>query len=183
MKDPLIRTCAELIRYLEPAPLRHELDATPERVARAWRELTAGYAQDPLQIAVEGVFVGTEPGLVAVREISFCSVCEHHLLPFLGHCDVAYLPQGKLIGFSKIVRVVEALCRRLQVQERLGEQVADVLEQALAPKALAVVMEAKHLCMMVRGVRQEKAMIRTVALRGVFAADPASREDLWRTLA
>ncbi len=182
MKDPLVEACANLIRHLEPSPLRRELDATPERVARAWRELTAGYGQDPLKLAAEGVFASSEPGPVAVRDISICSVCEHHLLPFIGECHVVYLPRGNLIGFSKVVRVVEALSRRLQVQERLGDQVAEVLEKALAPRGLAVVIEARHLCMMIRGVRQEKTSIRTVALRGVFVTEPSSREDLWRVL-
>jgi GTP cyclohydrolase I len=182
MNDPLVKTCADLLSHIEPLPLRSELDATPGRVARAWRELTAGYDQDPNRLASDGVFESPERGPVAVRNICVCSVCEHHLLPFIGECHVAYLPRGKLIGFSKIVRVVEALSRRLQVQERLGEEIAEALETALTPQGLAVVIEATHLCMVVRGVRQSKASIRTVALRGVFATEPSSRDDLWRLL-
>jgi GTP cyclohydrolase I len=182
VNDPLVQACAELVRHLEPPPLRPELDATPQRVARAWRELTSGYSLDPMKLASDGVFPSPEPGPVAVRGICLCSVCEHHLLPFVGECHVVYLPQGNLIGFSKIVRVVEALSRRLQVQERLGEQIAEVLDKTLAPRGLAVVIEAKHLCMVVRGVRQNNASIRTVALRGVFATEPSSRDDLWRLL-
>ena len=182
MSDPLVDACAELVRNLEATPLRPELELTPARVADAWRELTSGYGKEPRRIAEKGVFLSPESGLVVVRDISLCSVCEHHLLPFIGTCHVGYLPAGKLIGISKIARVVDAFARRLQVQERLGEQIADVLEETLQPQGLAVIIEAKHLCMIARGIRQEKASVRTAVLRGVFLSDPTSQEHLWRTL-
>jgi GTP cyclohydrolase I len=182
MTDPLEAACTKLLNHLESSPLRPQLDATPARVARTWRELTSGYGEDPLKIALDGVFPSAETGLVALRGISLFSMCEHHLLPFIGHCHVAFLPGGTLIGFSKVVRVVSAFARRLQVQERLSEQIADVLEEALRPKGLAVIVEAQHLCMVARGVRQEQATVRTAVLRGVFRTDPASQQWLWGTV-
>ena len=140
-------------------------------MARAYRTFTEGYDQDPLDILNEAVFEESYDEMVVVKDIGFYSLCEHHMIPFFGRIHVAYVPNGKVVGLSKIPRLVEMLSRRLQVQERLTTQIAETLEQVLEPKGVAVVGEAIHLCMMMRGVEQQNASAVTSSMRGAFKSD------------
>jgi len=172
--NDLIRS---LLVQLGEDPEREGLRRTPERVAEAWRFLTQGYSHDVEETLNGAVFREDYREMVLVRDIDFFSLCEHHLLPFYGRCHVAYVPDGKLIGLSKIPRVVEMFSRRLQMQERLTQQVADCLEQALEPSGVAVVIEAYHLCMSMRGVEKQNAHAVTSAMRGLFLADYRTRDE------
>ncbi len=171
----------ELIRRLlvdlGEDPKREGLRKTPARVAEAMRFLTQGYSQDVESTLNGAVFREDYREMVLVRDIDFFSLCEHHLLPFYGKCQVAYVPAGKLIGLSKIPRVVEIFARRLQMQERLTQQIADCLEKALEPAGVAVVTEAYHLCMSMRGVDKQNAYAMASAMRGIFLNDYRTREE------
>ncbi len=163
--------------------LRRDQKRTPERVAHAWaREILSGYAADPARILRAG-FASKDRGLVVVRDIPFVSVCVHHLLPFHGVAHVGYLPGGRIVGLSKIARLVDALSRRLQLQERLTRQVTDHLDAALAARGSACRIEAEHLCMSVRGARKRGASVVTTAWSGVFAGGPALRSEFLRLTA
>ena len=167
----------KLLVELGEDPNREGLRRTPERVAEALRFLTQGYRQE-LQRTLNGaVFREDYREMVLVRDVDFFSLCEHHLLPFYGKCHVAYVPDGKLIGLSKIPRVIELFARRLQMQERLTQQIADCLEQALEPAGVAVVTEAYHLCMAMRGVEKQNAFAVASAMRGTFLKDYRTREE------
>ncbi|MBM4159520.1 MAG: GTP cyclohydrolase I FolE [Ignavibacteria bacterium] len=150
---------------------REGLVKTPERAAKAWQFLTSGYDQDPAQIIRSAVFEEEYDGMILVHNIEFYSLCEHHLLSFFGKAHIAYLPSGRIVGLSKLPRVVDALSRRLQVQERITKQIADVLEETLSPIGIAVQIEAAHLCMMIRGVEKQHSLTTTSAFRGVFTTD------------
>lgn len=161
-----------LLEGIGEDPAREGLVDTPKRVARMLREVTSGYGVD-LDAIINGAIFDEEHGSpVVVRDIEFHSMCEHHMLPFNGRAHVAYVPQGKIVGLSKIARIVETFSRRLQVQERLTDQVADFIDERLAPAGVAVVVEGSHMCAVMRGVRQQGGTMRTEALRGVFAEDP-----------
>ena len=175
--DPIAAQVESILRHLGEDPRRPGLGETPARFARAMRFLTSGYALEPREVIGEGVFPAEGEGVVAVRDVEFYSLCEHHLLPFFGRVHVAYLPGERIIGLSKIPRLVEVFARRLQVQERLTEQVADALQQALEPKGVIVVAEARHLCMAMRGVQTQHSETATRALRGVFAGDADARRE------
>jgi GTP cyclohydrolase I len=168
---------AEFLRTLGEKPEREGLRNTPRRVARMYAELLGGYHTDPEKIVNGAVFNITYDEMVIVRDIEFYSLCEHHLLPFIGRAHVAYMPAGKVIGLSKIPRIVDLFARRLQVQERMTRQVADELQQLLAPKGVAVVVEAMHLCMMMRGVRKHDARMTTSAMHGAFRTNQATRQE------
>ena len=158
-------------------PDRPELKRTPERVEESLLDLTRGY-REPLDEILDGaIFEDPSQAMVLVRDIPFYSLCEHHLLPFFGRAHVAYIPNGRLMGLSKIPRILEHFARRLQVQERLTEQVAQTLTEALHPRGLGVVLEATHLCMVMRGVQKEGSVATTSALRGNFLADPRARAE------
>ncbi len=158
-------------------PARDGLIRTPERVARAYAELTAGYHVDP-QVLINGAIFDVDyDEMVIVRDIHFYSLCEHHTLPFYGHAHVAYIPNGKVIGLSKIPRIVEMFARRLQVQERMTVQIADFLNEVLAPRGVAVVAQGVHMCSVMRGVRKENASMITSAMRGVFRKDSKTRAE------
>jgi GTP cyclohydrolase I len=173
-----IETCVTtMLTELGEDPRREGLQKTPERVARAMRFLTAGYAQDPIEILNNAVFEEGYDEMVLVRDVGFYSLCEHHLLPFFGRIHVAYIPDGRIVGLSKLPRMVEMFARRLQVQERLTTDVAGAIETVLRPKGVAVVAEAIHLCMMMRGVEQQNAFAITSSLRGEFAHDPKTRAE------
>ncbi|MFQ5877735.1 MAG: GTP cyclohydrolase I FolE [Acidobacteriota bacterium] len=160
--------------------LRREMRRTPERVADAWtEEILSGYRDDPARI-LGGAFSAPEEGMVVVADIPFVSVCVHHLLPFHGRAHVAYLPDGRLVGLSKIARAVDVLARRLQIQERLTRQVVDALESALAPAGVACRLEAEHLCMTARGARARGAAVVTAAYGGAFARSAALRAEFLR---
>ncbi len=155
---------------------RDGLLKTPERAAKAWKALTSGYETDPAMILRSAVFEEDYRDMVMVHDIEFYSLCEHHLLPFFGKAHIAYIPTGRIVGLSKLPRMVDALARRLQVQERLTKQIADLMEETLKPAGVAVLIEASHMCMMMRGVEKQHSATTTSALRGVFLSDPAMRE-------
>jgi len=158
-------------------PERAGLERTPERVARMYEELLAGYRIDPVAMVNDALFEVEYDEMVIVRDIEFYSLCEHHMLPFLGRAHVAYIPRGRVIGLSKIPRIVDMFARRLQVQERMTRQVADFIEELLHPQGVAVVMEALHLCSMMRGVRKHEARMTTSAMLGVFRTGLATRME------
>ena len=172
--EDLIR---QLLLQLGEDPDREGLVRTPIRVAESLRSLTRGYAQNIEAIVNGAIFREKYDEMVIVKDIDFYSLCEHHLLPFYGKCHVAYLPDGKIVGLSKIPRIVEMYARRLQVQERLTRQISDCLEQVLEPKGVAVVCEANHLCMAMRGVERQNANAVTSAMTGIFLKDYRTREE------
>jgi len=168
---------ADFLRTLGERPEREGLRNTPRRVARMYAELLSGYHTDSEKIVNGAVFNINYDEMVIVRDIEFYSLCEHHMLPFLGRAHVAYMPAGKVIGLSKIPRIVDLFARRLQVQERMTRQVANELQQLLAPKGVAVVVEALHLCMMMRGVKKHDARMTTSAMHGAFRTNLATRQE------
>jgi GTP cyclohydrolase I len=171
------RSVAELIRAVGEDPEREGLKNTPDRVARMYAELLSGYGTDPEKIINGALFDINYDEMVLVRDIEFYSLCEHHMLPFLGRAHVAYLPKGKVIGLSKIPRIVEMYARRLQVQERMTRQIADLLQDMLQPQGVAVVVEGMHLCSMMRGVKKHGARMTTSAMHGAFRANLATRQE------
>jgi GTP cyclohydrolase IA len=158
-------------------PDREGLQRTPERVARMYDELLAGYRIDPVALVNDALFEVTYDEMVIVRDIDFYSMCEHHMLPFIGRAHVAYIPRGRVVGLSKIPRIVDMFARRLQVQERMTRQIADFINELLHPMGVAVVMEALHLCSMIRGVRKHDARMTTSAMLGGFRTNLATRME------
>jgi GTP cyclohydrolase I len=158
-------------------PKREGLLRTPHRVAKAWEFLTKGYRDDVRKVLNGAVFTEKYDEMVIVKGIDFFSLCEHHLLPFYGKVHVAYIPKGKIIGLSKVPRVVEVFSRRLQVQERMTQQIADTLFEILEPDGVAVVIEARHLCMMMRGVEKQNSSATTSAMLGSFREDERTRNE------
>ena len=167
----------ELLRAIGEQPEREGLRNTPKRVARMYSELLSGYHADPEKIVNDALFNITYDEMVIVRDIEFYSLCEHHMLPFIGRAHVAYMPAGKVIGLSKIPRLVDVYARRLQVQERMTRQIAEVLEQLLEPRGVAVVVEGLHLCTTMRGVKKHDARMTTSAMLGMFRTNPATRQE------
>src|SRR5574341_118329 len=167
----------DLLRALGERPEREGLKNTPKRVARMYMELLSGYRAGPQRVVNGALFNITYDEMVIVRDIEFYSLCEHHMLPFLGRAHVAYMPAGKVIGLSKIPRIVDVFARRLQVQERMTRQIADLLQELLEPKGVAVVVEALHLCSMMRGVKKHDARMTTSAMHGSFRTNPATRQE------
>ena len=157
-------------------PDREGLLKTPERVAKSLTWLTRGYEQDVAEVVGDAVFEEAHASMVVVRDIELYSMCEHHMLPFFGKAHIAYIPDGKIVGLSKLPRIVEIFSRRLQVQERLTEQVAQAIEDVLTPRGVGVVIEAVHLCMMMRGVEQQNSVTTTSAMLGVFK-EPQTRAE------
>jgi GTP cyclohydrolase I len=176
--DPIAAHAAALIANLGEDPRRESLRDTPERYAKAMRFLTSGYESEPEDVVGSGIFSAEGEGVVLVRDVEFHSLCEHHLLPFFGRVHVAYLPGDQIIGLSKIPRLVDLFSRRLQVQERITEQVADALMTLLRPKGVLVLAEARHLCMAMRGVEKQHSATATRALRGVYAHDALARQEI-----
>lgn len=168
---------AAILASVGEQPEREGLRDTPTRVARMYGELTAGYHTDPVALINGAIFTVDYDQMVLVRDIDFFSLCEHHMLPFFGRAHVAYVPNGKVIGLSKISRIVEMFARRLQVQERLTVQIADFLAEAISPKGVGVVVEGTHLCSVMRGVKQANARMVTSALLGRFKSDPRTRAE------
>ena len=175
--DPIQQHVRAVLKEIGEDPDRDGLERTPLRVSKAYRFLTKGYAQDPVALLNGALFDVTYDEMVLVKDIGFYSLCEHHLLPFFGRVHVAYVPNGKLVGLSKIPRLVDMFARRLQVQERLTMQIAEIIEKVLAPRGVAVVAEAIHLCMMMRGVEQQNAFAITSSLKGEFQSDPKTRSE------
>jgi GTP cyclohydrolase I len=175
--DPIEPLVGSILKELGEDPGRDGLERTPMRVAKAYRFLTRGYGQDPIEILNNALFSVSYDEMVMVKDIEFYSLCEHHMLPFFGRVHVAYVPNGKVVGLSKIPRLVEMFSRRLQVQERLTTEVAETLEKVLEPRGVAVVSEAIHLCMMMRGVEQQSASAVTSSMRGAFKTDSKTRAE------
>ena len=175
--DPLEPMVRSMLKELGEDPERDGLQRTPHRVAKAFRYFCEGYDKDPITILNNALFDVTYDEMVIVKDIEFYSLCEHHMLPFFGRAHVAYVPNGKVVGLSKIPRLVEMFARRLQVQERLTTEVASVLEEVLEPRGVGVVTESIHLCMMMRGVRQQNSFALTSAMRGEFQTDPKTRSE------
>lgn len=172
----------DLLKKIGEDPERPGLQRTPERVARMYAELTAGYNIDPKILVNEAIFDIDYDEMVTVKDIDFYSLCEHHILPFFGKAHVAYIPKGKVIGLSKIPRIVEMFARRLQVQERMTVQIADFLNETLKPQGVAVVVEGKHMCAVMRGVKKENAKMVTSAMRGGFKSDQRTRSEFLRLI-
>ena len=166
----------EILRLLGEDPDREGLIKTPERVAKAMSFITKGYAQDPIEILRSAIFKEEYQQMVLVKDI------EHHMLPFIGKAHVAYIPNGYITGLSKIARVVECFARRLQVQERLTVQIRDCIQQALNPLGVAVVIEASHTCMQMRGVEKQRSVTSTSAFTGVFLSDPRTRDEFMQLI-
>lgn len=172
--EKLIR---EMLVKIGEDPDREGLQKTPDRVARAWQEFTVGYDEDPGELVRSALFTATGKEMVVVNDIDFFSICEHHLLPFFGKAHVAYIPGKKIVGLSKIARVVESYARRLQVQERMTAQIATCLMENLEPLGVAVVLRAQHLCMMMRGVQKQNSNAVTSEMLGCFKNDSKTRAE------
>jgi GTP cyclohydrolase IA len=166
----------DIISNLGEDTQREGLQKTPERAAKAFQFLTQGYSADPLQILQSALFTEAHKQMVVIKDIEVYSMCEHHLLPFFGKVHVAYIPNGKIVGLSKIPRVVEAFARRLQVQERLTDQIRDCIETALEPLGVAVVMECQHMCMQMRGIQKQNSVTTTSSFNGAFEKDKTRKE-------
>jgi GTP cyclohydrolase I len=175
--EELIRRELELIGE---DPEREGLVNTPSRVAKAMKFLTEGYSSSAEEVVGDGIFKEEHDNMIMVRDIELYSLCEHHMLPFFGKAHVAYIPNGKIVGLSKIPRIVDVYARRLQVQERLTEQIAEGLCRVLNPSGVGVVIEAYHLCMMMRGVQKQNSKTITSVLRGAFREDPKTRDEFLR---
>lgn len=180
--DALMVHYREILRLLGEDPDREGLIKTPERVAKAMSFITKGYAQDPIEILRSAIFKEEYQQMVLVKDIELFSVCEHHMLPFIGKAHVAYIPNGHITGLSKIARVVECFARRLQVQERLTVQIRDSIQQALNPLGVAVVIEASHTCMQMRGVEKQRSVTTTSAFTGCFLSDPRTRDEFMQLI-
>ena len=167
----------DILRSVGEDPTREGLRNTPRRMGKMYEELLAGYQVDPATLINGALFDVDYDEMVVVRDIEFASLCEHHLLPFLGHAHIAYVPSGQIIGLSKIPRVVDMFAHRLQVQERLTRQIADFLTEALNPKGVGVVLEATHLCTLMRGVKKANARMVTSAMCGAFKENPKTRAE------
>ncbi|TAK56902.1 MAG: GTP cyclohydrolase I FolE [Bacteroidetes bacterium] len=181
-KDELEILISKLLSLIGEDSSREGLLKTPERVARSWRFLTKGYQEQVDEILNKAIFKEKYDEMVIVKDIDFFSMCEHHLLPFYGRAHIAYIPNGKIVGLSKIPRIVEIFSRRLQVQERMTQQIAETLFNALEPDGVGVVIEAKHLCMVMRGVEKQNSVATTSAMLGSFRDDERTRVEFLKLL-
>jgi GTP cyclohydrolase I len=173
----LEKTVRDLLKLIGEDPSREGLLRTPQRVAKMYEFLTRGYEQDIDRVLNGAIFEEKYSEMVIVKDIDFYSLCEHHLVPFFGKCHIAYIPNGKILGLSKLPRIVEVFSRRLQVQERLTQQIAETLYTSLNPDGVGVVIEAKHLCMMMRGVEKQNSVATTSAMLGVFRDEVKTRNE------
>lgn len=181
--DPQLEALyTKILEQIGEDPEREGLIRTPHRAARALQFLTEGYHQDVNKVLNGAIFTEEYDEMVIVKDIEFFSTCEHHILPFFGKCHVGYIPHNKIIGLSKIPRIVDIFSRRLQVQERLTRQIALALQEALDPQGVAVIMEAQHLCMMARGVQKQNAKMMTNVMLGVFRDDNSTRAEFMRCI-
>jgi len=173
----LERLIHDFLKELGEDPEREGLERTPERVAKAFKYFTSGYGQDAHAVLNDALFTEEYDEMVVVKDIDFYSLCEHHLLPFFGKCHIAYMPASKIVGLSKMPRLVEMFSRRLQVQERLTTQIAQTINEVLQPRGVAVVMEALHMCMLMRGVEKQNSKAVTSAMLGAFRDRPETRAE------
>ena len=172
----------KVLELLGEDPKREGLLKTPSRVAKAWSFLTEGYHQDPKEILSQALFTSSNDEMVVVRDIEFYSTCEHHMLPIIGRAHVAYIPDGKVVGLSKIPRIVNLFARRLQIQEQMTEQIADAISETINPKGVAVVLHARHMCMEMRGVEKINSTTVSSALRGLFKSDQRTRSEFYNII-
>jgi GTP cyclohydrolase I len=178
--EPFADKVREILAALGEDPRREGLLKTPERVEASLRFLTQGYWMTVEEVIGDALFEATHQSMIMVRDIELYSLCEHHMLPFFGRAHVAYIPNGKILGLSKVARIVDVFARRLQVQERLTDQVADAIMDVLKPTGVGVVIEAAHFCMMMRGVEKQNSRTVTSALRGIFRDDSKTRDEFLR---
>jgi GTP cyclohydrolase I len=174
--DSLSENYSAIIESLGEDINREGLEKTPERVAKAMQFLTHGYGLDPLEILKSALFTEDHTQMIVVKDIEVYSMCEHHMLPFFGKAHVAYIPNGKIVGLSKIPRIVDAFARRMQVQERLTDQIKDCIQEALEPLGVAVVIEAQHMCMQMRGIQKQNSVTTTSSFTGAFENDKTRKE-------
>ena len=172
----------KVLELLGEDPKREGLLKTPSRVAKAWEFLTEGYHEDPKEILNQALFTSSNDEMVVVRDIEFYSTCEHHMLPIIGRVHVAYIPDGKVVGLSKIPRIVNVFARRLQIQEQMTEQIADAIADTINPKGVAVVVHARHMCMEMRGVQKINSTTVSSALRGLFKSDQRTRSEFYNII-
>ncbi len=172
----------ELLARIDPEPEREGLRRTPERVARGLEYLTRGYDQDPRGVINGALFVEPYSEMIVVKDIDFFSLCEHHILPFFGKAHVAYIPRDRIVGISKVARLIEVYARRLQVQERLTTQIAGTIQEQLDPLGVGVVLEGEHLCMRMRGVEKQNSVVMTSAMLGAFQDNPQTRQEFMTLL-
>ncbi len=172
----------KVLELLGEDPKREGLLQTPNRVAKALKFLTEGYDQDPKKILNQALFSTSNDEMVLVRDIEFYSMCEHHMLPIIGRAHVAYIPDGKVVGLSKIPRIVNVYARRLQIQEQMTEQIADAILETIKPKGVAVVVHARHMCMEMRGVQKINSTTVSSALRGLFKSDERTRNEFYNLI-
>ena len=177
IEDTLEGLVHTMLKEIGEDPGRDGLERTPARVARSLRTFTEGYSQDPSEVLQGALFDVSYDEMVLVRDIDFYSLCEHHMLPFFGRVHIGYIPNGKVVGLSKLPRVVEIFARRLQVQERFTMQLAQTIEEVLSPRGVGVVVEAIHLCMMMRGVEKQNSSAITSSMRGAFQKDSKTRSE------
>ncbi len=163
-------------------PEREGLQKTPERVFKAYKFMFGGYQQDPIEILRSALFTSSNDEMVLIKDIELYSTCEHHLLPIIGRAHVGYIPDGKVVGLSKIPRVVDVFSRRMQIQEQLTEQIADVINETIRPKGVAVVIQARHMCMEMRGVEKINSTTTSSALRGLFKKDEKTRSEFFNLI-
>jgi len=176
------KAVTKILELVGEDPQREGLLKTPQRVAKAFEFLTEGYRQDPKEILAQALFTTSNDEMVLVRDIEFYSMCEHHMLPIIGRAHVAYIPDGKVVGLSKIPRIVNVFARRLQIQEQMTEQIADAISETIKPKGVAVVLHARHMCMEMRGVEKINSTTVSSALRGLFKKDERTRNEFYNLI-
>lgn len=181
-KKEFEQAVTKILELIGEDPSREGLLKTPERVAKSLKFLTEGYKQNPKEILNQALFSTSNDEMVLVRDIEFYSMCEHHMLPIIGRAHVAYIPDGKVVGLSKIPRIVNVFARRLQIQEQMTEQIADAITQTIRPKGVAVVLHARHMCMEMRGVEKINSTTVSSALRGLFKRDERTRNEFYNLI-
>lgn len=177
----MIENIKNILKYVGEDPNREGLQDTPKRVVKSWKEIYSGYEKDPKDILTVFDTDGYDQ-IVLLKNIEFYSMCEHHMLPFIGKAHVAYIPGKKIVGISKLARLVDIYARRLQIQERIGQQVTTALMELLEPKGAACIIEAQHLCMLMRGVQKQNSIMVTSSLKGVFLESQSTREELMQLI-